>query len=60
MLRMYTGLPLSGGFTKTAKMNLEISNAVVYGAHSAIHEQVQNGVAVRMALLDLTLNGGQS
>ena len=39
---------------------LEISNAVVYGAHSAIHEQVQNGVAVRMALLDLTLNGGQS
>lgn len=39
---------------------LEISNAVVYGANSAIHEQVQNGVAVRMALLDLTLNGGQS
>lgn len=36
---------------------LEISNAVVYGTHSAIHEQVQNGVAVRMALLDLTLNG---
>ena len=38
---------------------LEISNAVVYGANSAIHEQVTNGVAVRMALLDLTLNGGQ-
>ena len=37
---------------------LEISNAVTYGNHSAIHEQVQNGVAVRMALLDLTLNGG--
>ena len=37
---------------------LEISNAVVYGEHSAIQEQVQNGVAVRMALLDLTLNGG--
>lgn len=36
---------------------LEISNALVYGEHSAIHEQVQNGVAVRMALLDLTLNG---
>ncbi len=36
---------------------LEISNAVVYGEHSAIQEQVQNGVAVRMALLDLTLNG---
>ena len=38
---------------------LEISNAVTYGKHSAIHEQVQNGVAVRMALLDLTLNGGE-
>lgn len=37
---------------------LEISNAVVYGKHSAIQEQVQNGVSVRMALLDLTLNGG--
>lgn len=36
---------------------LEISNAVVYGKNSAIQEQVQNGVAVRMALLDLTLNG---
>ena len=39
---------------------LEISNAVTYGKHSAIHEQVQNGVAVRMALLDLTLNGVQN
>ncbi len=37
---------------------LEISNAVTYGQHSAIHEQVQNGVAVRMALLNLTLCGG--
>ena len=37
---------------------LEISSAVTYGEHSAIHDQVQNGVAVRMALLDLTLNGG--
>ena len=37
---------------------LEISNAVTYGKNSAIQEQVQNGVAVRMALLDLTLNGG--
>ena len=36
---------------------LEISSAVTYGEHSAIQEQVQNGVAVRMALLDLTLNG---
>ena len=34
---------------------LEISSAVTYGEHSAIHDQVQNGVAVRMALLDLTL-----
>lgn len=38
---------------------LEISNATVYGENSAIQEQVQNGVAVRMALLDLTLNGGK-
>ena len=37
---------------------LEISSAVSYGEHSAIHDQVQTGVAVRMALLDLTLNGG--
>jgi len=37
---------------------LEISSEVTYGEHSAIHDQVQNGVAVRMALLDLTLNGG--
>lgn len=36
---------------------LEISTAVTYGAHSAIREQVQNGVAVRMALLTLTLTG---
>ena len=38
---------------------LEISNAVTYGKHSAIHDQVTNGVAVRMALLNLTLNGGK-
>ncbi len=38
---------------------LEISEPVTYGKHSAIKEQVQNGVAVRMALLDLTLNGGK-
>lgn len=37
---------------------LEISSEVTYGKQSAIQEQVQNGVAVRMALLDLTLNGG--
>lgn len=38
---------------------LEISNEVTYCKNSAIHDQVQNGVAIRMALLDLTLNGGQ-
>ena len=38
---------------------LEISNAVTYGQHSAIHNQVTNGVAVRMALLNLTLCGGK-
>ncbi|MBR4904127.1 MAG: aspartate carbamoyltransferase catalytic subunit [Selenomonadaceae bacterium] len=37
---------------------LEISTKVTYGENSAIQEQVQNGVAIRMALLDLTLNGG--
>lgn len=37
---------------------LEISSSVTYCKQSAIQEQVQNGVAVRMALLDLTLNGG--
>lgn len=37
---------------------LEISSRVTYCERSAIQEQVQNGVAVRMALLDLTLNGG--
>ena len=35
---------------------LEISNAAVYSENSAIQDQVENGVAVRMALLDLTLN----
>lgn len=39
---------------------LEISNEVTYCENSAIHDQVQNGVAIRMALLDLTLNGGNS
>ena len=36
---------------------LEISTATAYGGHSAIRDQVQNGVAVRMALLTLTLIG---
>ncbi|MBR0289136.1 MAG: aspartate carbamoyltransferase, partial [Selenomonadaceae bacterium] len=39
---------------------LEISSEVTYCERSAIQEQVQNGVAVRMALLDLTLNGGDA
>ena len=36
---------------------LEISSAVTYCKQSAIQDQVQNGVAIRMALLDLTLGG---
>ncbi|MBR1730488.1 MAG: aspartate carbamoyltransferase catalytic subunit [Selenomonadaceae bacterium] len=36
---------------------LEISTSVAYGNHSAIRDQVQNGVAIRMALLTLTLTG---
>lgn len=39
---------------------LEISPYVAYGNHSAIQEQVQNGVAVRMALLTLALTGGRN
>ncbi|MFC2336718.1 MAG: aspartate carbamoyltransferase catalytic subunit [Negativicutes bacterium] len=39
---------------------LEISPAVAYGDNSAIQEQVENGVAVRMALLTLVLTGGKS
>ena len=38
---------------------LEIAPDVAYGNHSSIQEQVQNGVAVRMALLTLTLTGGK-
>lgn len=38
---------------------LEISPYVAYGDNSAIQEQVQNGVAIRMALLTLTLTGGK-
>ena len=36
---------------------LEISDEVTYCEKSAIHSQVENGVAIRMALLDLTLRG---
>ena len=39
---------------------LEISNDITYCENSAIRDQVQNGVAIRMALLYLTLNGGNS
>jgi aspartate carbamoyltransferase catalytic subunit len=38
---------------------LEISPYVAYCNNSAIQEQVQNGVAVRMALLTLVLTGGK-
>lgn len=38
---------------------LEISPRVAYSSNSAIQEQVQNGVAVRMALLTLVLIGGK-
>lgn len=39
---------------------LEISPDVAYSNHSAIQEQVQNGVAIRMALLTLVLTGGKN
>lgn len=39
---------------------LEIAPDVAYGEQSAIQEQVQNGLAVRMALLYLVLVGGKS
>lgn len=38
---------------------LEIAPDIAYGDHSAIQEQVQSGVAVRMALLTLVLTGGK-
>ena len=39
---------------------LEISPDVAYGDQSLIQEQVKNGVAIRMAILYLTLMGGKS
>lgn len=39
---------------------VEISSAIADGNHSAILEQVTNGVAVRMALLYLLLGGGEA
>ena len=38
---------------------LEISPDVAYGNQSVIEEQVSNGVAIRMAILFLTLAGGK-
>lgn len=38
---------------------VEISPEIAYGPNSAIQDQVQNGVAIRMALLTLTLTGGK-
>jgi aspartate carbamoyltransferase catalytic subunit len=38
---------------------LEISPEMAYGEQSVITQQVENGVAVRMALLYLTLTGGK-
>jgi aspartate carbamoyltransferase catalytic subunit len=37
---------------------VEISQGLVYGDRSLIHQQVTNGVAVRMALLYLLTSGG--
>lgn len=39
---------------------LEISHEIAYGDQSSIQEQVQNGVAIRMAALFLALTGGKS
>ena len=39
---------------------LEISPEVAYGCRSVIQELVENGVAVRMALLALILTGGKN
>ncbi len=39
---------------------LEISHEVAYSDQSSIQEQVQNGVAIRMAALFLALTGGKS
>lgn len=38
----------------------EISNDVAYSLNSAIQEEVENGVAVRMALYKLLLTGGEA
>ena len=37
----------------------EIAPSVAYSTNSAIQEEVQNGVAVRMALYTLVLTGGK-
>ena len=38
---------------------LEIAPDVAYSEHSAIQEQVKNGLAIRMAILYLVLMGGE-
>ena len=38
----------------------EISNEVAYSLNSAIQEEVENGVAIRMALYTLLLTGGEN
>ena len=37
---------------------LEIGTDICYGSHSSIQEQVKNGLCVRMAVLYLTIIGG--
>ena len=37
---------------------VELSTSVIDGDRSVITEQVTNGVAVRMAVMDMVLNGG--
>lgn len=37
---------------------IEIGTDVCYGSHSSIQEQVKNGVSIRMAILYLTIIGG--
>lgn len=39
---------------------IELSSTVIDGINSRIHEQVQNGVAVRMALLDMIAGRGEA
>ena len=60
MSRRFDGSSVSVSFSR-AKVEsfLLISPFVAYGDNSAIQEEVQNGVAVRMALFTLVLTGGK-